>query len=93
MSAENFRETTLDTHRLHPETLMLGYGYAPDLSQGSVKPPVFLTSTFTSPSADAARAFFDIATGRCVAGPCAGKHLEPVPFRILDGDLSLDGAH
>jgi methionine-gamma-lyase len=64
MSAKSFRETTLDTHRLHPETLMLGYGYDPDLSQGSVKPPVFLTSTFTSPSADAAREFFDIATGR-----------------------------
>ena len=35
-------------------------------------------------------ALFDIATGRCVAGPCAGKHLEPAPFRLLDGDLSLD---
>ncbi|TAL06378.1 MAG: Rieske (2Fe-2S) protein, partial [Porticoccaceae bacterium] len=38
-------------------------------------------------------ALFDIATGRCVAGPCAGKHLEAVTFRILDGDLSLDGAN
>lgn len=38
-------------------------------------------------------ALFDIASGRCVAGPCAGKHLEAVTFRILDGDLSLDGAN
>ena len=38
-------------------------------------------------------ALFAIATGRCVTGPCAGKHLEPVPFSILDGDLSLAGAH
>ena len=32
--------------RLHPETLMMGYGYAPGLSEGSLKPPIFLTSTF-----------------------------------------------
>jgi hypothetical protein len=27
---------------LNAETLMLGYGYDPSLSEGSVKPPVFL---------------------------------------------------
>ncbi len=43
---------------------MLGFGYDPQLSQGAVKPPVFLTSTFTFPSAEAGRQFFDIATGR-----------------------------
>ena len=29
----------LGNHKLHPETLMLGYGYDPALSEGSVKPP------------------------------------------------------
>ena len=63
MSNDGYRRTSLGNHALHAETLMLGYGYDPKLSEGSVKPPVFLTSTFTFPSADAGREFFDIATG------------------------------
>ncbi len=64
MSNDGYRRIALGNHLLHVETLMLGYGYDPKLSEGSVKPPVFLTSTFTFPSADAGREFFDIATGR-----------------------------
>ncbi len=64
MSNDGYRRIALGNHLLHTETLMLGYGYDPKLSEGSVKPPVFLTSTFTFPSADAGREFFDIATGR-----------------------------
>ena len=45
----------IGNHRLHPETLMLGYGYDPALSEGSVKPPVFLTSTFVFRSAEEGR--------------------------------------
>lgn len=64
MADNEFRDTHLGAHKLHAETLMLGYGYDPALSEGSVKPPVFLTSTFCFPSADAGREFFDIAAGR-----------------------------
>jgi methionine-gamma-lyase len=64
MSKDDYHRTKLGPHDLHSETLMLSYGYDPALSEGSVKPPVFLTSTFTFPSADAGREFFDIATGR-----------------------------
>lgn len=64
MSTHDYRHRMLGEHRLHDETLMLGYGYDPALSEGSVKPPVFLTSTFTFPSADAGREFFDIVSGR-----------------------------
>lgn len=67
MANKDFRRTELDGHRLHADTLMLGYGYDPSLSEGAVKAPVFLTSTFTFPSADAGREFFDIATGRTEA--------------------------
>lgn len=67
MSDKEFRQTMIAGHRLHDETLMLGYGYDPALSEGAVKPPVFLSSTFTFPSADAGREFFDIATGRAAA--------------------------
>ena len=38
---------------------MLGYGYDPALSEGAVKPPVFLTSTFVFRSAEDGRDFFD----------------------------------
>lgn len=46
-----------------PETLALGYGYDPFLSEGSVKPPVFLTSTFQFRSAAEGEHFFALAYG------------------------------
>ncbi|SAK80707.1 methionine gamma-lyase [Caballeronia hypogeia] len=49
---------------LHPETQMMSYGYDPFLSEGSVKPPVFLTSTFAFRSAEDGADFFDIVAGR-----------------------------
>ena len=49
---------------MHPETLMLGYGYDPTLSEGAVKPPVFLTSTFVFRTAEEGRDFFDYTAGR-----------------------------
>ncbi len=48
---------------LHPETLMMGYGYDPFLSEGAVKPPVFLTSTFAFRNAEAGKHFFELAYG------------------------------
>lgn len=44
---------------LHPETLMMSHGYDPFLSEGAVKPPVFLTSTFAFRTAEDGEAFFD----------------------------------
>jgi methionine-gamma-lyase len=46
---------------------MLGYGYDPQLSEGSVKPPVFLTSTFVFRTAEDGRDFFDYMSGRKAA--------------------------
>lgn len=48
---------------LHPETLALGYGYDPRLSEGAVKAPVFLTSTFQFESAEDGKRFFELAYG------------------------------
>ena len=59
-----YHKTQIGNHELHPETLMLGYGYDPSLSEGSVKPPVFLTSTFVFRTAEEGRDFFDITAGR-----------------------------
>jgi len=49
--------------RFHPETLALGYAYEPSLSEGSIKPPVFLTSTFEFSSAEKGKQFFSAAYG------------------------------
>ena len=57
-------KTRIGNHVLRPETLMLSYGYDPMLSEGAVKPPVFLTSTFVFGSAEEGRDFFDYASGR-----------------------------
>lgn len=46
---------------LNPETLALGYGYDPFLSEGSVKPPVFLTSTFQFKTAEEGQRYFELA--------------------------------
>lgn len=64
MKEDRYHKHRLANHVLHPETLMLGYGYDPLLSEGAVKPPVFLTSTFVFRSAEEGRDFFDYTAGR-----------------------------
>jgi methionine-gamma-lyase len=57
-------KTHIGNHMLHPETLMLTYGYDPQLSEGAIKPPVFLTSTFVFKTAEDGQDFFDFVAGR-----------------------------
>ena len=64
MAKDRSHADRIGNHVLHPETLMLGYGFDPALSEGSVKPPVFLTSTFVFRSAEDGREFFDYVAGR-----------------------------
>ncbi|PKA44382.1 cystathionine gamma-synthase family protein [Rhizobium sullae] len=64
MTAPHPSRTHIGNHALHPETLMLNYGYDPELSEGAVKPPVFLTSTFVFNTAEDGRDFFDYVSGR-----------------------------
>ena len=64
MAKDRSHHTSIGNHRLAPETLMLGYGYDPGLSEGAVKPPVFLTSTFVFRSAEEGRDYFDVVAGR-----------------------------
>src|SRR4026208_906385 len=71
MKADPCHKLRLKTHVLHPETLMLGYGYDPTLSEGAVKPPVFLTSTFVVNSAEPGQEFFDYVAGRRAPAPRA----------------------
>ena len=45
--------TKIGNHKLKAQSLMLGYGFDPELSEGSLKPPIFLTSTFVFENAAA----------------------------------------
>jgi methionine-gamma-lyase len=60
--------TTIGNHKLKPSTLMMGYGFDPELSEGSLKPPIFLTSTFVFETAAAGTRFFDGVTGKRPGG-------------------------
>ncbi len=64
LGKDHSRDDRIGNRRLHPETLMLGYGYDPHLSEGAVKPPVFLTSTFVFRSAEEGKEYFDVVAGR-----------------------------
>jgi methionine-gamma-lyase len=54
--------------RLKPATLMMSHGYDPALSEGALKPPIFLTSTFVFESAAAGKRFFEGITGQRPGG-------------------------
>jgi methionine-gamma-lyase len=60
--------TRIGNHQLKPSTLMMGYGFDPDLSEGSLKPPIFLTSTFVFENAAAGKRFFEGVTGKRPGG-------------------------
>src|ERR1700722_9154247 len=61
---DNYHRDRIANRQLHPETLMMSYGYAPGLSEGSLKPPIFLTSTFVFENAQQGKDFFDLTSGR-----------------------------
>lgn len=61
---KNYKNKTIGDREMKPETLMVSYGYSPELSEGSVKPPIFLTSTFVFKSAEEGEDFFNVFAGR-----------------------------
>jgi methionine-gamma-lyase len=54
--------------RLKPSTLMMGHGYDPALSEGALKPPIFLTSTFVFENSAAGKRHFEGVTGKRPGG-------------------------
>jgi methionine-gamma-lyase len=60
---KNYRHRDIAGQVLRPETLMMGYGYDPQLSEGALKPPIFHTSTFVFENAEAGKAYFELAYG------------------------------
>ncbi len=69
MAEKKWRKRTLGNRVLAPETLMMGFGYDPMLSEGSLKPPQFQTSTFVFRSAEDGKRFFATMQGRRKLGP------------------------
>lgn len=67
MNKKSYKNTHLKERQLSPETQMMSYGYDPFMSEGAVKPPVFLTSTFAFKSAEDGADFFDVVAGRKAA--------------------------
>src|SRR5262245_18998858 len=64
MSYESYHKRRIGNRVLQPETQMMGYGFDPALSEGALKPPIFLTSTFVFKSAQDGKDFFDYTSGR-----------------------------
>ncbi|MEQ1508862.1 MAG: cystathionine gamma-synthase family protein [Sphingopyxis sp.] len=59
---------SIGKHNLRPSTLMMGHGYDPMLSEGALKPPIFLTSTFAFENAAAGKRHFEGITGKRPGG-------------------------
>lgn len=74
-------------HQFKPESLMMSYGYKPALSEGAIKSPLFLTSTFVFRSAEEGKAFFEIAYGLRKKG--ASEELGLIYSRINNPDLEI----
>src|SRR5919107_3517797 len=97
MAYNRYHKDRIGNHKLKPETLMLGYGYDPTLSEGAVKPPVFLTSTFVFNSAEHGKEFFDYVAGRreppkgTPAGPGFFGFHPPNPESVGDPGAAFGG--
>jgi len=78
---------TIGNHRLHPESLMMSYGYDPHRSEGAIKSPIFQTSTFVFRSAEEGKAFFELAYGLRKQGP--REELGLIYSRLNNPDLEI----
>jgi len=88
----------MEQHQFRPESLMMSYGYKPELSEGAIKCPIFQTSTFVFKNAEAGKRFFEVAYGLSEAMPGEEQgliysRLNNPDMEILENRLTLwDGA-
>ena len=82
---------------VRPETIAVAFGYDPQSASGSVKPPIYMTSTFVYPSAQHAKDVHEAFFGG--TGPLAGQaqhiysRLGHPGLDILEARLAaIDGA-
>ena len=72
---------------MKPESLMMSYGYKPELSEGAIKSPIFQTSTFVFKNAEEGKAFFEVAYG--LREKNEGEELGLIYSRINNPDLEI----
>lgn len=77
----------IEGQKLRPESLMMSYGYEPKWSEGSVTSPIFQTSTFSFPNAQAGKHAFELAYGIVAAEP--GEEMDLIYSRINNPDLEI----
>lgn len=76
-----------NTKKMRPESLMMSYGYKPELSEGAVKCPIFQTSTFVFKTAEEGKSFFEVAYGKRALRPKEETGL--IYSRINNPDLEI----
>jgi len=94
VSYDTYHKRKVGKHLLKPETQMMGYGFDPSLSEGSLKPPIFLTSTFVFKTAQDGKDFFDYTSGRreLLAGQSSGlvySRFNNPNLEVLEDRLAL----
>lgn len=72
---------------MQPESLMMSYGYKPELSEGAVKCPIFQTSTFVFKTAEEGKAFFEVAYG--IREKQESEELGLIYSRLNNPDLEI----
>jgi methionine-gamma-lyase len=83
----NSHKRAVGERSLQPESLMMGYGYTPSLSEGSLKCPIFMTSTFVFRTAEEGKAFFELAYGLRKGRP--GEEMGLIYSRLNNPDLEI----
>lgn len=90
-----YRKTKIGEHELSPESLVIGYGYDPYMSEGSIKPPIFMTSTFAFKSAADGERLFQAMAGKIdgVEADLIYTRFNNPSMEVLEDRLTLfDGA-
>lgn len=65
---------------------MMGYGYKPEWSEGAVKCPIYMTSTFVFKTAEEGKAFFEMAAGK---PGHEGEQMGLIYSRINNPDMEI----
>ena len=77
----------MEDKSLNPESLMMSYGYKPELSEGAVKCPIFQTSTYVFKNAEQGKAYFELAYG--LREPEEGEEMGLIYSRLNNPNLEI----
>lgn len=64
LNQQNMKTKKKNDLKMKPESLMMSYGYKPELSVGAIKCPIYQTSTFVFNTAEEGKGFFEVAYGK-----------------------------